>query len=134
MYVVNITATLIVIDAFAKPDWNIKKLVIHNGAAILFIQGLNLPSFVGATLSISVPIPISVKASINLATKNNKPTIIGAKKSNGSMHFVIVKGFLASNSITKSSFIINDPGSNTRTTLSEFMNVYPNFYKIAYYN
>ena len=65
--------------------------------------------------------------------KNNKPTIIGAKKSNGSMHFVIVKGFLASNSITKSSFIINDPGSNTRTTLSEFMNVYPNFYKIAYY-
>ena len=65
--------------------------------------------------------------------KNNKPTIIGAKKANGSMHFVIVKGFLASNSITKSSFIINDPGSNTRTTLSEFMAIYPYFYKIAYY-
>ncbi len=65
--------------------------------------------------------------------KNNKPTIIGAKKNNGSMHFVIVKGYLSSSSLTKSNFIINDPASNTRTTLSEFMNIYPNFYKIAYY-
>lgn len=65
--------------------------------------------------------------------KNSKPTIVGAKKKDGSMHFVIVKGFLASNSLSKSSFIINDPGSNTRTTLSEFMAIYPNFYKIAYY-
>lgn len=65
--------------------------------------------------------------------KNNKPTIIGAKKNDGSMHFVIVKGFEASSSLSKSNFIINDPGSNTRTTLSEFMAIYPNFYKIAYY-
>ena len=65
--------------------------------------------------------------------KNNKPTIIGAKKNDGSMHFVIVKGFSGGNALTKANFIINDPGSNTRTTLNEFMNVYPNFYKIAYY-
>ena len=65
--------------------------------------------------------------------KNNKPTIIGAKKKDGSMHFVIVKGFKGGNSLTKSNFIINDPGSNTRTTLNDFMNIYPNFYKIAYY-
>ena len=49
------------------------------------------------------------------------------------MHFVIVKGFLASNTLAKSNFIINDPGSNTRTTLNDFMKDYPNFYKIAYY-
>ena len=49
------------------------------------------------------------------------------------MHFVIVKGFKGGNSLTKSNFIINDPGSNTRTTLNDFMNIYPNFYKIAYY-
>ena len=65
--------------------------------------------------------------------KINKPTIVGAKKKDGSMHFVIVKGFTGSNSLSKSNFIINDPGSNTRTTLSEFMATYPNFYKIAYY-
>ena len=65
--------------------------------------------------------------------KNNKPTIIGAKKNDGSMHFVIVKGFKGSNTLSKANFIINDPGSNTRTTLSEFMSAYPNFYKIAYY-
>lgn len=65
--------------------------------------------------------------------KNNKPTIVGAKTKNGSMHFVIVKGFLASNTLAKSNFIINDPGSNTRTTLNDFMKDYPNFYKIAYY-
>ena len=67
----------------------------------------------------------------NLA--NNKPTIIGAKKKDGSMHFVIVKGFKGGNSLSKDNFIINDPGSNTRTTLYEFMSIYPNFYKIAYY-
>jgi hypothetical protein len=64
---------------------------------------------------------------------NNKPTIIGAKKKDVSMHFVIVKGFKGGNALTKSNFIINDPGSNTRTTLNDFMNIYPNFYKIAYY-
>ena len=64
---------------------------------------------------------------------NNKPTIIGAKKKDGSMHFVIVKGFKGGNSLSKDNFIINDPGRNTRTTLYEFMNIYPNFYKIAYY-
>lgn len=65
--------------------------------------------------------------------KNNKPTIVGAKKKDGSMHFVIVKGFSGANTLSKSNFIINDPASNTRTTLSDFMAIYPNFYKIAYY-
>lgn len=65
--------------------------------------------------------------------KVNKPTIVGAKKKDGSMHFVIVKGYKASNALSKSNFIINDPATNARTTLSDFMNIYPNFYKIAYY-
>ncbi len=58
------------------------------------------------------------------------PTIIGATGS--SMHFVVVTGFTGG-SISPNNFLINDPGSNYRTTLSDFFASYPNFYKIAYY-
>lgn len=64
--------------------------------------------------------------------KQGKPVILGCKKSNGSQHWVVVTGF-AGGSVSASNFTINDPGSNIRTTLSQFLNVYPNFYKIAYY-
>lgn len=65
--------------------------------------------------------------------KKGKPVIIGAKTASGSQHWVVVKGF-AGGEITASNFTINDPGSNTRTTLQAFFSSYPIFYKIAYYN
>lgn len=65
--------------------------------------------------------------------KAGKPVLIGAKKSNGSQHYVVITGVKATNSLTTSSFYINDPGSDTRTTLNEFFSVYPNFYKMMHY-
>lgn len=64
--------------------------------------------------------------------KQGKPVILGCKKSNGSQHWVVVTGFKGG-TVSTSGFTINDPGSSSRTTLSQFLNVYPNFYKIAYY-
>ena len=61
-----------------------------------------------------------------------KPVILGMKKSNGSQHWVVVTGFTGG-TLSAANFTVNDPGSNSRTTLSSFVNVYPNFYKIAYY-
>ncbi len=61
-----------------------------------------------------------------------KPVIVGAKKSNGSQHYVVVKGVTATTSLSTHNFIINDPGSNTRTTLADFFSAYPYFYKMLY--
>lgn len=61
-----------------------------------------------------------------------KPVILGCKKSNGSQHWVVVTGYNG-NGVKSSNFTINDPGSKSRTTLSQFLSVYPNFYKIVYY-
>ncbi len=65
--------------------------------------------------------------------KEGKPVLIGAKKANGSQHYVVITGVKATNSLTTSSFYINDPGSNTRTTLNDFFTAYPYFYKMMHY-
>ena len=64
--------------------------------------------------------------------KSGKPAIVGAKKADGSQHYVVVTGVADSNTLSTSSFYINDPGSNTRTTLNQFFNAYPYFYKMLY--
>lgn len=66
--------------------------------------------------------------------QSGKPVIIGAKKSNGSQHYVVVTGVKSTNTLTTSSFYINDPGTSSRTTLAQFLSAYPNFYKMMYAN
>ena len=62
-----------------------------------------------------------------------KPVILGMKKSNGSQHWVVITGHSKStSSLSAKNFTINDPGSKTRTLLSEFVSAYPVAYKIAY--
>lgn len=71
---------------------------------------------------------------IYAALKQGKPVIFGAKKSNGSQHWVVVTGHTAqSSTLSAANFTINDPGSNSRTTLADFMAAYPNAYKTAVY-
>ncbi len=66
------------------------------------------------------------------ALQSGKPVIVGAKKSNGSQHYVVVTGVIATSNLTNASFIINDPGSNTRTNLAQFFSAYPYYYKMLY--
>lgn len=61
-----------------------------------------------------------------------KPVIVGYKKYSGTMHWVVVTGY-TSGGTSAAHFYINDPGSNTRTLLSQLIAEYPVFYKIAYY-
>ena len=65
--------------------------------------------------------------------KNGKPVLFGAKKSSGSQHWVVITGYTSGNTLTASGFTINDPGSNSRTTLQHLLNEYPVFYKYFYY-
>ena len=63
----------------------------------------------------------------------NKPVIIGATKSNGSQHWVVVTGYTGDGkSFQASDFVINDPGSSYRKVLSEYLDLFPNLYKIVY--
>ena len=65
--------------------------------------------------------------------QSGKPVLVGAKKSTGSQHWVVVTGYVGGDTLTVSGFTINDPGSNTRTNLQQFLNAYPTFYKFFYY-
>ncbi len=58
-----------------SPDWYIKKDAMATGPHIRRIQGRNFPLFPVFALSAMRPIPISVKASMNLATRNMVPII-----------------------------------------------------------
>lgn len=65
--------------------------------------------------------------------KQGKPVVFGATKSNGTQHWVTVTGYNGNtDSLSKSGFTVNDPGSNTRKTIADFMSAYPNAYKIVY--
>ena len=65
--------------------------------------------------------------------QQDRPVLLGAKNAYGSQHWVVITGFTGG-SLTAANFIINDPGSNSRTTLQQFLNAYPNFYKYFYYS
>lgn len=65
---------------------------------------------------------------IKTQLKMNKPVIIGLKTSAGNTHWVVITGY------DGGKFYINDPGSSSRTLLSDVIQKYPQFYKIAYYN
>ncbi len=63
---------------------------------------------------------------------SGRPVLFGSKNYNGSQHWVVVTGFTGGE-IKASNFTINDPGSNVRTTLSQFISDYPVFYKYFSY-
>lgn len=65
--------------------------------------------------------------------QQGKPVLLGAKLSSGRQHWVVVTGFKGGSSLTADSFTIHDPGSNSRTNLQQFFNVFPNFYKYFHY-
>ena len=65
--------------------------------------------------------------------KQGKPVLFGAKNSYGGQHWVVITGYKGGDALFASDFIINDPGSKTRTTLGQFMNSYPVFYKYFHY-
>ncbi len=65
--------------------------------------------------------------------RQGKPVLFGAKKANGGQHWVVITGYKGGSSLTASGFTINDPGSNSRTNLQQFLDAYPYFYKFFCY-
>ena len=69
---------------------------------------------------------------IHSLLQQGKPVLLGAKNASGGQHWVGITGFTGG-SVTAANFTINDPGSNTRTTLQGFLNAYPTIYKYFHY-
>ena len=64
--------------------------------------------------------------------EKGKPVVFGMKKANGSQHWVTVYGYEGGSTLTAEGFRVNDPGSNTRTTLKSVLTAYPEAYKVVY--
>ena len=64
--------------------------------------------------------------------QQGKPVLFGAKNSYGTQHWVVITGFTGG-ALEASNFTVNDPGSNTHSTLQQFLSAYPTFYKYFYY-
>ncbi len=65
--------------------------------------------------------------------KQGKPVLFGAKNIYGGQHWVVITGYKGGDTLSASGFIINDPGSDTKTNLQQHLNAYPNFYKYFHY-
>lgn len=62
-----------------------------------------------------------------------KPVLFGAKNSYGKQHWVVITGYNGSSGLSAAGFSINDPGTNTRTNLAQFLSAYPTIYKFFNY-
>jgi len=65
--------------------------------------------------------------------KQGKPVLFGAVNAYGAQHWVVITGYSGGSSLSASGFTINDPGTWSRTTLQQFLNAYPTFYKYFHY-
>ncbi len=64
--------------------------------------------------------------------EKGKPVVFGLKTAGSSQHWVVVTGHTKNTDrLSAENFTVNDPGSKSRTLLSEVMAKYPNPYKIA---
>ncbi len=72
-------------------------------------------------------------AAIYGALKAGKPVLYGGKNASGGQHWIVITGYTGGTTLTAAGFTINDPGSSTRTTLQQYLSVYPIFYKYAVY-
>lgn len=64
--------------------------------------------------------------------QQGKPVLFGGKTGQGGQHWVVITGFTGG-SLSPENFTIQDPGSNSRTTLDQFLRSYPVFYKLFHY-
>ena len=112
------------------PDLMLPKLSF-SGDDLLWISVPNL----GYTLQdVSGTISQSVMKTIYEKLLEGKPVVVGAMKGNGSQHYVVVTGYVGSTGtqFSAANFVMNDPGSNYRTRLNEYLDLFPYLYKLIY--
>ena len=103
------------------PDQMAKKLAYTAGGSLYWPANYNTALLSSASLEKVLAI-----------LQEGKPVIFGAKKASGTQHWVVVTGFDGT-ALSAGAFSIRDPGASARKTLADFFAVYPNVYKLAWY-
>lgn len=62
-----------------------------------------------------------------------RPVIYHGQKTNGSSHWVIIYGYTGGDTLSADKFLICDPASTARTTLAQYLAVYPSYVKLVHY-
>lgn len=65
--------------------------------------------------------------------RQGRAVLLGCQNAAGGQHWVVVTGYTGGSSLSAAQFTVNDPGSSSRTTLQQFLNAYPYFYKYFTY-
>lgn len=103
------------------PDAMAKKLSYTSGGSVYW------PSYYNAVTDSG-----NYLGAIRSMLQAGKPVLFGAKNSSGGQHWVVITGY-SGNGTSASEFSIQDPGSNSRTNLQQFLRDYPTFYKYFHY-
>ena len=76
----------------------------------------------------------SIMKTIYTQLKAGRPVIIGAERSAGNAHYVVITGYTGTSttSFSASQFTINDPNSTSRTTLAQFLATYSRVIRLVY--
>lgn len=82
---------------------------------------------------VTVTNPTGYLGGIYAQLKQGRPVLFGARNAYGKQHWVVITGFTGGSNLSASGFTIRDPGSSSRTTLQQFLDAYPTFYKYFYY-
>ncbi len=65
--------------------------------------------------------------------ESGKPVIVGGMTNQGGQHWVVVTGFTGGSTLTAKGFLINDPGTPSRKTLADYLEVYTNLTRVVSY-
>ncbi|NLY69092.1 MAG: hypothetical protein GX067_04810, partial [Clostridiales bacterium] len=49
-------------------------------------------------------------------------------------HWVIIYGYTGGQTLSAENFLIRDPASTGRTTLAQYLKLYPSYVKLVHYN
>lgn len=63
-----------------------------------------------------------------------KPVIFHGQKWSGTSHWVIIYGYTGGQTLSAENFLIRDPASTGRTTLAQYLKLYPSYVKLVHYN
>jgi len=94
----------------------------------------SLTSLGFSTRSYNSTMTNSILSTIYAQLKAGHPVIIGADRGGGNCHYVVVTGYTGSStsSFNAANFTINDPNSDSRTNLAQFLSIYPTVVRLVY--
>jgi hypothetical protein len=62
-----------------------------------------------------------------------RPVIYHGQTKSGTPHWVVIYGYTGGQTLNAANFLIRDPASTARTTLAQYLAIYPSYVKLVHY-